>query len=58
MVLYDTPGFSNPGNKNGDTKLTMEKAKAVDVLLVVFDINQGSITDELKKKTFGNKKSK
>ena len=54
VVLYDTPGFSNAGNldngKNGDTKLTMEKAKAVDVLLVVFDINQGSITDELKKR--------
>lgn len=54
VVLYDTPGFSNAGNldngKNGDTELTMEKAKAVDVLLVVFDINQGSITDELKKR--------
>lgn len=54
VVLYDTPGFSNAGNldngKSGDTKLTMEKAKAVDVLLVVFDINQGSITDELKKR--------
>ncbi len=54
VVLYDTPGFSNPGNldngKSGDTKLTMEKAKVVDVLLVVFDINQGSITDELKKR--------
>lgn len=54
VVLYDTPGFSNAGNldngKSGDTKLTMEKAKAVDVLLVVFDINQGSITGELKKR--------
>lgn len=54
VVLYDTPGFSNAGNldngKSGDTELTMEKAKAVDVLLVVFDINQGSITDELKKR--------
>lgn len=54
VVLYDTPGFSNAGNldngKSGDTELTMKKAKAVDVLLVVFDINQGSITDELKKR--------
>lgn len=54
VVLYDTPGFSNAGNldngKSGDTKLTMEKAKAVDVLLVVIDIHQGSITDELKKR--------
>lgn len=50
VVLYDTPGFSNPGNKNGDTKLTMEKAKVVDVLLVVIDINTGSTGHELEKK--------
>ncbi len=49
VILYDTPGFENAKNP-GDTELTMEKAKAVDVLLVVFDINQGSITDELKKR--------
>ncbi|MCI6641546.1 dynamin family protein [Campylobacter sp.] len=49
VVLYDTPGFSNPGNKNGDTKLTMEKAKVVDVLLVVIDINTGSTGHELEK---------
>ncbi len=54
VVLYDTPGFSNAGNldngKSGDTKLTMEKAKAVDVLLVVIDINTGSTGEKLVKR--------
>lgn len=47
--LYDTPGFANATGQ-GDTQLTMKKAKEADAALLLVDINTGSVNDALKGK--------
>ena len=47
--LYDTPGFANATGQ-GDTQLTMKKAKEADAALLLVDINTGSVNDTLKGK--------
>lgn len=47
--LYDTPGFANATGQ-GDTQLTMKKAKEADAALLLVDINTGSVNDALKAK--------
>lgn len=47
--LYDTPGFANATGQ-GDTQLTMKKAKEADAALLLVDINTGSVNDALRGK--------
>ena len=47
--LYDTPGFANVTGQ-GDTQLTMKKAKKADAALLLVDINTGSVNDALRGK--------
>lgn len=54
--LYDTPGFANATGQ-GDTELTMKKAKEADAALLLVDINTGSVNDALKDKVNELKKA-
>jgi len=45
IILYDSPGFGNPSNKNDESE-TLKLFANMDVILYVIDINNGDIKSE------------
>ncbi len=49
IILYDTPGFKNPKNKDDDA-VTLEHIKEADIVLFLLDINNGTIDKDVLEK--------